>query len=276
MRPTVRHARFALASAAFLSAISVVWFALNLPSKGWWGPDSDRSAAPYLIGQLTLIAIWAALGTTPWFLRWMGAAAAFCVTALPVLQVDSTTLRSGVQWALYVSWLILPSALLSFTVLCLLREIGVLIVPVHAEPVQTRTIRRFTLRTMFVWTAGAAVISLAWAQLLALESSLPRIPWQNLLVAFSMRMTDPAICILVGWATLRRKPLRWWMVALVPAIILVQTAAIYLTHSAYAPMVGGPRTWQQTLKRTCEGDPLYLGPLIGVLLLARAAGYRVK
>lgn len=276
MRLTARHARFALRLAAFLSAISIIWFALDLPSsKGWWGPRSDRTATPFLVGQLTLIAIWGALATTSWFFRWMGAAAAFCITALPVLQVDSMSLKSSVQWSLYVSWCVLPSALLSFTVLCLLREFGLRIMLVDVEPDQTTTLRRFMVRTMFVWTAGATVISLAWARLLELESSLPRIPWQNLFVAFSMRMADPAICLLIGWATLRRKPLRWWMLGLAPAVILLQTAAMHLTHNAYATMVGGPRIWQQTLKITCETDQLYLGPLIGVLLLARAAGYRL-
>lgn len=277
MRPTVRHARFALALAAVLSAASIVAFTLDPPSwKGRWGPRIDRTADPFLISQLTLIAIWAALGTTPWLLRWAGAAAALCVTTLPVPQVDSTNLRSAdLQWGLHLSWIVLPSALLSFTVLCLLRELGVRIMPTDVESDQTTTLRRFTLRTMFVWTAGAAVISLAWARLLLLESSLPPIQWQHILLALSGRMTDPAICLLTGWATLRRKPLRWWMLALAPAIILVQTVAFYFAHNAYATMAGGPLSWQQCLKITCETDPLYLGPLIAVLLFARAAGYRL-
>jgi hypothetical protein len=108
-----------------------------------------------------LIAVWSALGSTSWLIRWPCAAAAFWLVARP-LHSDNPKLGG---WKGELTWCLLPHALLTFTLLCMAREYGLRIAPAATERA-SRMAKQFGLRRMFAWVFGAAGISLAWKHLL--------------------------------------------------------------------------------------------------------------
>lgn len=263
-RRSARAARFAQAPAILVCAGTVLWFAFSPPTG--WGPNILHANA-FLTGQLTLVMIWAALGASPCYVRWPCAGTSLWLTAQSLHLTDAQPLHLTDElhgfWRLSLNGGILHQALLTFTVLCVLRELGMRVVPLAASIGQVPSVRQFSLRRIFAWMAGAAVLSWAWSRLLALV----------FLADWIVEcLPEVAVELVAVWATLRCKPLPMRLAWLIAPALLFQTIANYV-H--YMITVGPVFTWWEVLWLVCIRDTYFLTPIVAALLTVRAAGYRL-
>lgn len=266
---------FAPTLAGLVPVVTVAMFILDPPSLEdiRWEPGRLVKARPFLCGQAGLIATWAALGGTPWYARWAVAALTFLLTTHTVQAADTVLCK----W-FYQPWEIHTVALLSFTLYCALRAAGMRVEAVGAPAGEMFTARQFSLRRLFVWVTCVAVLSLAWKHWLAVEYQRG-LSWPADLpdcfpLTFATASSFTAASLVAILATLRRKPLRWWMVGLVPTVALFHTAVDHIAFDLTVPG-GSSITWPLFVVM-CRNDVLpHLGPFVCILLLVRAAGYRL-
>ena len=255
-----RYAPRLLTIVAALCVTSTVARSFVPPTQGGnWG------------SPLVLIAVWSALGTTAWFVRWPCAAAAFWLAARP-LHVTSARL---VLAKLYLAWDILPHVLLTFTVLCCLRACGFSIQPAAAQSAPSPA-RQYNLRKMFVWVVAAAALSLAWKYL---RDSTHGVDWprtfgvREIFIEGASRSVSMTLIDLAAiYVTLRAPRLRWRHTSLIIAGMLLQTIAWRFSARLVAVLA---KSWWKGFIYVCWFDASYLPPLLTGLLLARAAGYRL-
>ena len=265
MRPSIRPARIALVFAGLAAAVTIVWFSLDPPERpSWW-------TSAFVNGQLALIMVWAALGPTRCYLRWPCGVAAIWLVAQPI----QSTRPDLALWKSYLVIEIVPHAMLAFTCLYVLHELGVRLAESGTCDGDAHAVRQFTLRRLFAWVAGAAVLTFVWkyvAAMLYVQIS-PALTIKAVLIEqLSRSITFTAIDLVALWATLYPKSLRWRQAWLALAVVLVQNAAWRYADQA---VLGRPLFWREALSEVSMYDVFYLLPLVGALLLARAAGYRV-
>lgn len=216
------------------------------------------TAAVLLHGPLVLVGLWSALSNTPIYLRW----------SCGGLALWALVRYSPEVWRRQLVWQIVPDALLTFTVLCLLRELGLRIrLPTDNTGRAADEFRwRFTLRRLLGWVAGAAVLTLAWKHTLAVL--FPLASWKaaahELMVTFSLTAID----LLVLWALLRPGRVRWRLVSLLVAALLQTLVRRYAEEA----MIG--IRLSNVLLLVCVYDLFYLGPMLLALALVRSGGYR--
>ncbi|HWB10475.1 MAG TPA: hypothetical protein VG826_14700 [Pirellulales bacterium] len=263
-----RHARRSLTITAVLCAAGVLMLSIAPPTEGGWrGWMLPGCAVP-----LVLIAIWSALGATSWLIRWPTAAAAFWLVARPLHSDDP---RLGV-WKGELTWNHLPHALLTFTCLCLARECGLRIAPAATETA-SRVAKHFELRRIFAWVFGAAAISLAWKHLLDAGVGWEQpvgveniVGWPGAL-SWSMALVD----LLTLRVVLQLPQLRWRQLGWAVVILSLQTVVWHVTTQYVMRREGSWPSWSRDFGFACFFDTFYLLPLLAVLLLTRAAGYRL-
>lgn len=265
MRLSAHHAQIALLLIAVVVAGTMIWLAAFPPRH-----------ATEVIGtlancQLGLIIIWATLGRAPWYLRWICMGAALSLVSLPLARGE--ILED--LWRDAVAGEIMPHCLASVTLLCLLREVGMCITSGAVTEGAMR--RNFTLRRMFAWLTGVAVLVWAWKLLIGLMRG---VWWFHMFSTWPMVLilvysgVNSAVLDLLALATtlgastpgtsFKRLSL---LIAIVPGqMVIVQFAQGFF---------GGREPWSDALLRIARDDALYLAPLLGVFLLARVAGYRV-
>ena len=222
-------------------------------------------AAVLIHGPLVLVAFWSALSPAPFYLRWScgGLALWAAVRFAPKL------------WRMLFVWQTVSDALLSFTILCLLRELGLGIQPATDDSHHSADELRwqFTLRRLLGWVAGAAVLTLAWKQTLAavlpLAATSPW-PWNpaahRLIVTFALTTID----LLALGALLRPGRVRWRIVVLsVVAALYEAVIRLYLGEALF-----GVRWIPGGVFGFCLYDLFYLGPMLLALFLVRSGGYR--
>ena len=267
-----RYARRLLTIAAVLCVASIFVHSFAPPSPGGWWGGNLIDAHGIASSQLVLVAIWVALGSASARIRWPCAVAAFWLAVRP-LHVASPRLD---LWKHYLGWEILPHALLAFTVLSFVRAYGLQVGILNGQPGSTAVARQFSLRKMFAWVAGAAVLTLAWKLLL---DSLHADTWPRtfglkeiLIEVASRSVSMTMIDLTVIWITLRRSRLLWRHTSILAIVVLAQTAVWRLADWT---VLGRSQPYWQDFIFVCVYDAFYLGPLLSVLLLARAAGYRL-
>ncbi|HVA51368.1 MAG TPA: hypothetical protein VNH11_33815 [Pirellulales bacterium] len=234
-----------LALAVIFSFAGTLGFAVTPPAGPWWWTSA------FVHGQLGLLSIWAALGAAPWWARWP---CWFAGVELAGLHIHPDA------WSQHLRWLEMPHALFTFVLLSLLREFA-------TWKGKVRPIRQFTLRRLFALTAMTALALWAWNHRAQL---LPRRGWPETTVDVGGCLSLTAIDLIAVW--MMRRPLaRWWSLALIVAVILVQSVlwhfydpSIYLSWRGIVPS-----PWSYHLCRIAAYDASYLAPIFGVL-----AGYR--
>lgn len=267
-----RLARCLLILAAVLCVAGILVLSFAPPmTTGWRGYGYILTASSV---PMVLIAVWSALDATSGLIRWPCAAAAFWLVARP-LQSDNLRL-SG--WKQNLIWDDLPHALLTFTFLCMAREFGLRIAPATAATA-SRVAQQFGLRRMFAWFFAAAAISLAWRHLIDSGVRWERQPigiehiifWPGSL-SWSLALID----LLTLRVALQMPQLRWRQLGWGVAILSLQTVVWHATTQHVNFMHGEPSpSWSRDLGFACYYDTFYLLPLLAVLLLTRAAGYRL-
>lgn len=267
-----RYARRLLAVAAAVCAAVLAVLSLAPPTRdGWWGPVFVEPNA-VANGQLILVMIWSALGLARRYVRWSAAAAALWLTSRP-LRAESYQYE---LWRLYLGWEILPHALISLMAFGLLRQCGLTISLPNRDTVPSAAPSQYNLRTMFVWVLSVAVLAFAWQQLIGLGRGInwpPTFGAREITIEGASRTLSLALTDLVAvWAVLRRSPLRWWQLWLLPIAIVAQTITWRLADQF---VLGRSQVLLKDVVYVCGYDAFYLTPVIGVLLLARAAGYRL-
>ncbi|HEX7450358.1 MAG TPA: hypothetical protein VF306_22550 [Pirellulales bacterium] len=261
--------------AASLPAVSTASFVLDPPSSEdiKWQPRRTAKLRPFLNGQVALIASWTALGCTPWYGRSAVAVLTFLLVTRTVQDADPVLARY-----FYQPWEIHTVALLSFTLFGALRAVGLRAEAADAAAGKRSSSRQFDLRRLFAWVTCAAVITLAWKHWFAVELQRGQ-SWPAGLpdcrqLAFATANSFAAAGLVANLILLRRKPLQWPMLVLVPPIAVFHTTVFYLT--SHLTVRAGGLTWWQELGYFCRNDVLlYLGPVVCVLLLVRASGYRL-
>jgi hypothetical protein len=178
-------------------------------------------------------------------------------------------------WKLDLAWEVIPHALLTFTVLCLLRECGMR-VRHEGQPAPPVPARQYGLKKLFAWVAGAALISLAWKFLL---DQTRDVAWPQtfgireiLIEGVSRSLSLTSIDLVALWATLRCSRLRWRHTWLITIVVLVQTAVWRLADWM---VLGRSQRWSDDLLFAGIYDAFYLGPLVTALFVARVAAYRL-
>lgn len=262
-------------TAAALPIVSVAMFIVDPPSLEDMKHDASGTGniRPLLCGQIGLIATWAALGGTRWYARWTVAGLIFLLTARTMPVADLALFH----W-FYLPWEIHTVALLSFTLFCALRAMGLRVEAVDATG-GTPSVRQFDLRGLFMSVTCAAMLTLAWQYWFAVEvqrrqhwpAGLPDCRW----LAFANATSFTFGGMVASLALLRRQPLRGWMLALLPAIAAFHMSVYRLTFECTVqPILFS--TWWQSFVSYCRHDVLlHLGPVVCVLLLVRGAGYRL-
>jgi hypothetical protein len=266
MRPSTTYARIAL----FVMGVN----ALGMATASAADPSWPSWTLVLLDGQLALLVVWTALGPAPWYFRWP------CVGVLPYLisQPWSVAEDGTGLWRDAVVLSIVPHALTALALLCLLRELGARIVAEGVPLSQIGTLRRFTLRRMFAWTAGVAALLVAWKRVVELQHGVPWFdtlsPWQFLIFNAGVTVPDVMLDWMAIAVTLNRSKLtsRLMWLSLLALVAPAQSAA----SGFFVQIVSGSvQPWWRGLWTACEYDLLYVAPVVTVLLLARAAGYRL-
>ncbi|HEX5443719.1 MAG TPA: hypothetical protein VFW87_07820 [Pirellulales bacterium] len=260
--------------------------------------DWYRWLAVYLLqGPLVLIALWSALSNTPVYIRWPCGYLvlwAACPLLGPAFAVHAYFWVLGPDfaahawphdgWRLLLAWQIVPHVLLTFTLLCLLRELDLGIQrPMEGpEPTIYESRWRFTLRKVFGWTAGAAVLSLLWKKLLvAIPGELhpllllqPDFPWELVANGMFGGISLALIDLLAVWALLRPGRVRWRFVLLA---IIVAITLTPLWHYALRMTLGlslHQEFLDSDISQVRAYDVYCLGPMMLALFLVRLGGYR--
>jgi hypothetical protein len=267
-----RIAQRGLLVVALLNATALVGLSFAPPSRSGWSGVVLADANAVANSQLVLVMIWAALGPAPRYLRWPAAGAALWLISRPLRLVSY---RYDL-WRLYLGWEIIPHVLVGLTAFGVLRQCGLSIRLPECEEDRHSARLQFNLRTMLAWVCGAALLTCAWQQLIILGQ---KIGWPS---TFGMReivvegasraLPLTLIDLMALWATLHRSPLRASQFALVPLILVGQTS---VWRWADQNVLGRGQAWLKDFAFVSSFDLLYLTPLLGVLLLARVAGYRL-
>ena len=243
-----RFERIVLALAVMFSTATMIGFAFSPPAGPWWW------TVAFVDGQLGLLTIWAALGKAPWYLRWP--------TWLAVLELADLRVHTAWNWQEHLEWMRLPHALLTFTVLCVLRGTGLTTPRSELEAGKVSPLRQFTLTRMFVWVAVAALAAWTWNHRLDFR---PRSMWRLLDVGDCALMT--AMDIAAAWLMLRPSPIRWRLIWLVVAVMPAQAELWSLSERvafAGAPFEAAIPWWHH-LSHVGLYDVFYLAPIVAAL-----------
>lgn len=219
-------------------------------------------------GPLVLIAVWSALSNAPVCLRWSCGGVALWAVCRPVGVTSE-------WWQVQLVWQVVPHVLLTFTVLCLLRELGLRIqLPTDDSRHAANELRwRFTLRQLLGWVAGAAVLSLAWKRVFAAVVLIVRVslsPWKLSLHGLSVTVSLTAIDLLALWAVLRPGRVRWRLGLFLVVAALLQ---MFIRRCVDEVVFGARRSWGNVFE-LCLNDLFHLGPVVAALFLVRWSGYR--
>ncbi len=246
--------------------------------------DWYRWLAVYLFqGPLVLIALWSALSNTPVYIRWPCGYLvlwAACPLLAPAFAVHAYF------WVLSMDWEA-PHILLTFTLLCVLRELGLRVQrPTDVSSGTTGDERwRFTLRRLFAWITAAAVLSLVWTRAFAMvrgeaavvgEINFPTlvVPWRvvagGTISGFSLTSLD----LMAVWAVLQPGRVRWRIALLALVVVLSQT--LVWQYAVRAPL--GLSLRLDALHADANRMHMYaqccLCPILLALFLVRWGGYR--
>lgn len=254
-----------------------------LAAGGWY----MWLAAFIFHGPLLLIALWSALSNTPFYLRWPCGFLALWAANPQLGPAFAAQAWPNYVWRTTMAWQVVPQVLLTFTLLSVLREFGLRLEPrTFDSPRPVGAIRRrFTLRRLFAWVAGAAVLSLAWKNVFAVvlgqaatvgeivrPPSLPS--WQMVADGMISGLSLTAIDLIAVGTVLRPGRMRWRFALL--AIVVAASQTLIWQYAVRAP-VGLTVSWH-ALNADAERIRIYdrccLCPMLIALLLVRSGGYR--
>ncbi|HWB07796.1 MAG TPA: hypothetical protein VG826_01030 [Pirellulales bacterium] len=251
MYSSTLFARTVLALAVIFCIASTVGFAVTPPAGPWWWTGA------FVNGQAGLVTIWAALGSAPRYVRWPCWYAALELTGRHLQRT----------WG---AWELQPHAILSFVVLSLLGEFGMHIERDDTPSGDANSLRQFTLRTLFVWVASAALASWVWRYRLELFPGARWLRAKETLSLLGMAATWTALDLITIQAALRAAAIRWRLILLVGIVALVQTG-LWRFQQSWLPLA-----WWHDLSRLCVYDLFYIAPVGGVLLSYRWAKAAVR
>lgn len=253
-----------------LPVIAVATVVAPLPSYIPFG--DPRPTLAFLNAQLALVAIWVALGMTPVCFRWPCGYLALCAACWPLIDPAPTPV--GEAWRIYLMWDVAPHALLTFTLLCILRARGMRIER-EAPRADQLPRRPFTLRRVFGWITAAVFIAAAWLQLRVAARSVPWPAWEawqlvviGMLRGLSLTVFDLATL----WAVLRPGRIRWRLAMVALLIVSLQLLLWLYAEAAVADQF--IRKWRFKLDEMAWFDLGYFGPMLAALFLVRSGGHR--
>jgi len=234
-----------------------------------------------------LIALWSALSNTPFYIRWPCGLLALWAACPQLGPAFAAHAWPNYVWRTTIAWQVIPQVLLTFTLLSVLREFGLRLEPRTLDsPRPVGEMRgRFTLRRLFAWVAGAAVLSLVWRNVFAAvlgqaavvgetvrQLSFPS--WQMVADGMISGITLTAIDLFAVWAVLRPGRVRWRIALL--AIIVAASQTLAWQYAVRAPL--GLTVSRDALNADAERIRIYdrycLCPMLIALLLVRSGGYR--
>lgn len=232
-------------------------------------------------GPLVLVAAWSALASTPIYIRWPCGYLALWLACPQLGPAFIAHVWPNDVWRTLIAWQVVPQVLLIFSLLAILREFGL-----RLESRACGLSRpsgdlrgRFTLRQLFAWVAGAAVLSLAWQKAVAavfaeVGYASPFRPWRMIADGMISDLTLTALDIVAIWAVLGTSRVRWRLALLLIVVIGSQTLAWqYVLRVPF-----GLTLHTEALDADADRIRIYsricLLPMMFALGLVRSGGYR--
>ncbi|HEX5443718.1 MAG TPA: hypothetical protein VFW87_07815 [Pirellulales bacterium] len=268
MRSRIHPLRFVALLLPVIAAATVV---APLPSYIPFG--DPRPTLAFLNAQLALIAIWAASGTTPFYLRWPVAYLALWAACWPLVNPAPTPIAE--VWRIFLMWDVAPHALLTFTVFCICRAWGMRIAREAQTTATAPSRRRFTLRHLLAWVVAIALLSGAWLQVLMAARHVPwpsLQTWQLVAIGLARSASLTAFDVATLWAVVRPGHTRWRLALLVTLVVAIQLSVWHFGEQAISDRF--IRKWSFKLEETAWFDLGYFGAVLAAIFLVRWRGYR--
>lgn len=237
-------------------------------------------------GTLSLIALWSALSNAPLYVRWPCVFLALWL-ACPELGPDfAAHLWPHYGWRSLMAWEVVPHVLLTFTLLCVLRELGLRVQRGDGlDGTRGDKHWHFTLRKLFAWVAGAAVLTWAWKNLFAVVlgqaaivgeiTNPPPFPsWRPLADGMISGVSLTALDLIAVWAVLRPGRVRWRIALFVVVAAISQTLIWHYAVRAALGLNLHRDALNADVSRIRVYDQLCLCPMLLALTLVRAGGHR--